>query len=121
MTPLEARAAWVEALRSGEYQQGVGRLAMGGRHCCLGVACEVAIKEGIIDRYDPEAFGLPIPVAEWLGFGDNYNAADPRLDETVGNTVYRSLSALNDLAHWDFDKIADIIESERFANDRLNA
>lgn len=45
MTP-ELKAKWVEALRSGKYKQGTGRLLRAGRdgykHCCLGVLCEVA-------------------------------------------------------------------------------
>lgn len=32
---------WVDALRSGKYQQGAGCLSAEGKFCCLGVACEV--------------------------------------------------------------------------------
>lgn len=38
----ELKAKWVEALRSGEYQQGVMYLKRDGCFCCLGVLCEVA-------------------------------------------------------------------------------
>ena len=46
VTPQEARRIWVEALRSGKYQQTQGRLARELEdgsigYCCLGVACEV--------------------------------------------------------------------------------
>lgn len=38
---------WVEALRSGEYEQGRGRLRVtdnaGDSFCCLGVACEIGL------------------------------------------------------------------------------
>jgi hypothetical protein len=37
---------WIEALRSGEYEQGIASLQSGGRFCCLGVLCDLAIKEG---------------------------------------------------------------------------
>lgn len=37
----ERRARWVEALRSGEYEQGFGRLRQSDVYCCLGVACDV--------------------------------------------------------------------------------
>lgn len=38
----ELKAKWVEALRSGEYQQGKKRLKHMGRYCCLGVLAHVA-------------------------------------------------------------------------------
>ena len=37
---------WVEALRSGEYRQGVGMLRdKHGRYCCLGVLCDLHAKD----------------------------------------------------------------------------
>ena len=36
------KAKWVEALRSGEYEQGRGALLRDGRYCCLGVLCVVS-------------------------------------------------------------------------------
>lgn len=40
----DLKARWVAALRSGKYQQGVGRLfnKHEGTYCCLGVLCAVA-------------------------------------------------------------------------------
>jgi len=47
----EPKRLWLEALRSDEYKQGTDTLCTptvdGDRHCCLGVACEVAVKAGI--------------------------------------------------------------------------
>ena len=37
---------WVNALRSGRYEQGRGSLCNDHRFCCLGVLYEVLIKEG---------------------------------------------------------------------------
>jgi len=40
---------WVEALRSGEYEQGKGILCMDDeisgdwKYCCLGVACDIFV------------------------------------------------------------------------------
>lgn len=112
----ENRRKWVEALRSGEFMQGQRRLAYVGededsevRHCCLGVACELAIREGVaIERtkhftqiaYSGEAIFLPLPVQEWLG-----------LRHRNGNYNGTSLSTHND-GGAAFDEIADIIESE---------
>lgn len=38
---------WVKALRSGKYKQGQGALNRDGEFCCLGVLCEVAIRNGV--------------------------------------------------------------------------
>jgi hypothetical protein len=48
------RQAWLEALRSGDYQQGRGALKQkdegnGVVYCCLGVACEVIAPERFSD------------------------------------------------------------------------
>ena len=40
---------WVSALRSGEFKQGKGALEAKGKHCCLGVLCELALVEGVCD------------------------------------------------------------------------
>ncbi len=55
---------WVAALESGEYEQDQGQLRTDGGFCCLGVLCEVAKEEGIIDyynRFDAAA------VVRWVG------------------------------------------------------
>lgn len=48
MTP-ELKTAWIEALRSGRYEQGQQHLFSNGKYCCLGVLCEVIPRE-ILDR-----------------------------------------------------------------------
>lgn len=40
----KAKSLWIEALESGEYLQVGGTLKREGRHCCLGVLCEVVAK-----------------------------------------------------------------------------
>ena len=42
------RELWMTALRSGKYKQTTGTLADQDGHCCLGVACDLAVKAGII-------------------------------------------------------------------------
>lgn len=72
---------WVAALRSGKYKQGTCALNKNGKFCCLGVACEVAIENGlkvaketidILDGkvnicYNGYAGVLPLIVQSWLG------------------------------------------------------
>jgi hypothetical protein len=38
----ELKVKWLEALRSGKYQQTTGELRGGDKFCCLGVLCDVA-------------------------------------------------------------------------------
>lgn len=83
---------WLEALRSGEYDQTRGRLHLeNDGYCCLGVACEVYRKEtgqgewsyahGIgwfqpgPDRQAGSAH-LPKEVREWLGMTTDYGSVD---------------------------------------------
>lgn len=43
----EWKDAWLEALCSGNYEQGIGQLrSASDRFCCLGVLCDVAAKKG---------------------------------------------------------------------------
>ena len=67
---------WIDALRSGEYQQSTSRLRTGDTYCCLGVACELH-RQARDDKWDAsygEAFTyleagavLPDEVIHWLG------------------------------------------------------
>jgi hypothetical protein len=44
----DIKKKWVEALRSGEYEQGKDQLrSSDDEFCCLGVLCDVAHKEGL--------------------------------------------------------------------------
>lgn len=113
MAPNENARKWVEALRSGEYEQGKRRLCRDGKHCCLGVACEVAIKNGVeIERrdyggtiyFDGHCDLLPEKVREWLGL----NSDGGRYLPLTGKKS--DLATRNDSGA-DFKRIANIIES----------
>jgi hypothetical protein len=92
---------WVQALRSGKYAQGWYQLKRDDdRFCCLGVACELAMKAGVIKRYEPSNGALPRSVRLWLGLKHE-------------NGDYGTASLANDNDHGkSFGDIADIIESE---------
>jgi hypothetical protein len=111
---------WVEALRSGKYRQGTGYLTQirDGQEfdCCLGVACKVAIENGVqfeprqvVKRsaimssvqYGPCGGNLPWPVQRWLG-----------VNTSMGLYQGGSLYGQNDSMGKTFAEIADIIESE---------
>lgn len=83
---------FVEALRSGKFRRIGGVLAFYDsqikkyKYCCLGVACEVALANGLdIPRtrtssgnraYDEASVLLPLAVTQWFGFDDT----DPMID-----------------------------------------
>lgn len=115
---------WVDALRSGEYQQGQQVLCSIGssgqeRFCCLGVACEVMKKHGgdiRIERtadweenweeksYDGNHIYAPDSLMNWL-----------KLKNSAGNYVRdggakSSLAFDNDNYKLTFPEIANVIE-----------
>lgn len=126
-------ALWVQALRSGEFEQGRAWLNLNNRYCCLGVACEIAIRNGVelsteihggaaVHYNDglnsPTAKVLPTRVREWLGLAvgstDPYVRTARELHEAqygtipAGNSV--QLTACNDVYRLDFATIATMIE-----------
>jgi len=85
---------WCAALESGEYRQGVGMLhdLESDVWCCLGVACDVARKNGLdlpsgsnggeSEYFGDEAAFLPLEVQRWLGIG----RANPAFTDDSGNS-----------------------------------
>jgi hypothetical protein len=107
---------WIEALRSGEYEQGKAALNhMNKRFCCLGVLGDLYAKEtgeqwsnagGGEYALNEEAYFLPPSVVKWAGLEDD-NPALPKLPRGFPKTC--RLAALNDNGE-SFSRIADLIE-----------
>jgi hypothetical protein len=136
MMKTEIKKLWVDALRSREYEQAQGYLRVEldseGKttgNCCLGVLCEIAVKNDVIERathpgvqgylssmnsYDDddeeypsyvENSLLPHEVADWADLDDknpvvSYDGAE------------HDLSDLNDTVNLTFGQIADLIEEQ---------
>lgn len=108
----ENRQAWIDALRSGRYQKGIGKLQIGDEYCCLGVACKV-YEERTEDRLPYDSAGEII--------GNNlYDYKD-----IVGYFGLRSyggfsthsiynLVDLNDYLDYTFNQIADELETGNY-------
>lgn len=119
VTPnLDNIRLWRDALLSGEYTQGIGSLHSPGTNtwCCLGVACDVARKNGVEltvtyeedsdeERFDDEIAFLPDKVAEWLGV----DSCNPMLVDTTGFAW--SATEWNDGKTAEFPEIGKAIES----------
>jgi hypothetical protein len=105
----QIKQKWVDALRSGDYQQGQCGLRTNSGFCCLGVLCDLYGKENNVEwkpsRYYNNVYMfqdsptcLPLSVVEWAGVEND----NPEICET-------SLAELND-AGTTFNEIADLIE-----------
>ncbi len=116
---FEIKQQWVKALRSGEYSQGHYQLRnKNNQFCCLGVLCDLYLKE---------------KGGQWLDFKDNFNSWDYAIhspsqgeeSETITPEVAKwagleecnpkikdeDLSEWNDFHDLSFNEIADLIES----------
>ena len=117
----EIKARWVAALRSGEYEQGQGRLHATSADriffCCLGVLCDLANKENIVSTveayttsdgvsmiYDDDESWLPTSVVQWSGVD-----AQGTFNDGLDNQEFSTLAYLNDNGAT-FDHIAEVIE-----------
>lgn len=116
---------WVAALRSGDYKQGKKVLHNedNNTYCCLGVLCDIAVAEGVVEgvetkedlrliggesdiwvdatMYDGAYATPPRSVQAWAGIDD--------LGSLPGTDKY--LTNLNDYKGYTFDMIADEIEA----------
>lgn len=99
---------WVDALRSGEYVQGADYLRDSGKHCCLGVAMEVALKHGaVLPPHHFVSWGKEVMndwAADWYEGLEN----DPTLILADGRE--QAASHCNDVLGLTFAEIADGIE-----------
>lgn len=106
----EIAEIWIEALESERFKQGTGQLRHDDdTYCCLGVLCQLAVENGVIEEPELNSEGdhylyarsnafLPPEVMDWSGMkSDN------------GDLGYRSLVALNDGDGFNFSQIAKTI------------
>ena len=114
----EIKAKWVQALKSGKYNQADGFLRVDDNYCCLGVLCDIYHRETGLGEWSeisfPSVFAFAqeskiesskvlLPkVMEWAGL----ESCNPLIDKET------SLAMLND-DHLPFECIADII-NEKF-------
>ncbi len=120
----DIKAKWLEALRSGEYQQGRRQLRKGDTYCCLGVLCDLHRKEtgegewgGVVFDSNPyktldngvtdwEDGTLPGAVREWAGLRDE----NPILND-IAIAVYNDGDYEDNVEPHTFAEIADLIEA----------
>lgn len=130
----EIKKRWVEALRSGDYEQGEFRLCyldknQEKKYCCLGVLCDLATKElknlSVTEEDDIASYNtrvyqyggkqgevslLPFEVMEWAGL----DTSDPqvKIKTEKGEEYFEDLTRINDDYGYNFNQLADLIEAQ---------
>ena len=129
----EIKKLWIDALLSGEYQQGQGYLHQirdgESQFCCLGVLCDLALKNGVslhvsqrdewVTEFNNSSESLPEAVMEWSGMtsvnGGFHYTVSHRWEDLDGfihdeqEEMEQSLAELNDNGYT-FEEIAKDIE-----------
>jgi hypothetical protein len=113
---------WIAALRSGEFKQGTGRLysadvvTLEKRYCCLGVACEVAERDGVIQ---PESGDMDHLETPWRSDAILSPTFQAWLGVNSGNPAFvgHSAATWNDHFGKTFPVIATLIELEYRLNE----
>ena len=108
----QIKQKWVDALRSGEYQQTQRYLRTDNGFCCLGVLCDLYGKENNVEwnlvnnghNYEFQEFEsyLPSSVRKWADLED---------PNPLVNDEESTLVRLNDSGST-FEQIADVIEHQ---------
>src|SRR5574338_724199 len=105
---------WIDALRSGKYQQGTRKLrGINNDYCCLGVLCDMYVRqhpnsarwtlgEGD-DRWE-------LHMADLLPPGIVTNWFNSTIPHPVIISFYRFLARENDGTNGSFDRIAELLE-----------
>lgn len=115
MMDPKIKAIWIEALRSGEYEQAVGALRQEDpiRFCCLGVLCDVLGTDWT--NSGGALYGVPVRSNAQFDRRENTWKGDDNLSENMLSTVRLSqneqakLAKMNDRGR-SFAGIADYIE-----------
>ena len=134
----EIKQKWVNALHSGKYEQGNGKLYSGQGYCCLGVLCDLYSKENNLKwefrgddviktedevvpsefqdcdyfYFDGESEFLPESVKEWAQLSANNPQVKVKLEDKEDARFYfDEIANLND-AGYSFTQLAEIIDKQ---------
>lgn len=113
----QIKAKWLEALRSGKYQQTSDNLRNEEGFCCLGVLCDISgLADWVPSVLEPGTYAyfsaglvLPVEVQEWAGLTLTNPDVVQEIDEE-GEEHWNTLTELNDDGYR-FAEIADFIEA----------
>ena len=113
----DVKKKWVEALRSGEYDQTTGWLTneYGTKFCCLGVLCDLYAREtkgkaGFVEKgpglqFESENGSSNAELTDDVQLWAGLESSSPEVYDTA-------LMDLNDIEGFSFNEIADLIEED---------
>lgn len=126
----EVKQKWIDALRSGKYEQGSEKLRSVSGYCCLGVLCDLYAQEHNVEwdfrgneetnlqpmdywYYEGESEFLPESVMNWAGLELNCPLIEIDVAEDDEDPwVYREgLADLND-SGYTFNDLSKLIEEQ---------
>lgn len=109
----EIKTKWLEALRSGEYNQSKHQLRSKDGYCCLGVLCDVYRKEtGLLEWVEKDNYFSIMGTTNFTTLNEDVmNWAELPINSPMVsyNSIKRLLTAMNDNGI-SFNEIADVIE-----------
>jgi len=125
MMNSKIKEAWVNALRSGKYEQGTEKLRSVSGYCCLGVLCDLYAQEHDVEwefrgnaetnlqpqdywYFDDQSEFLPKVVMNWAGL---------KTHNPVLRVEDRDYEFSDEVAHindsgYSFSTIADLIQAQ---------
>lgn len=127
----QVKEKWIDALRSGKYEQGSEKLRSVTGYCCLGVLCDLYSQEqdtewefrGITETnlqpqdywyFDGESEFLPDSVREWAGMAvkNPQVRVDITEDECEDDWFYHDeIANLND-SGYTFEELSKLIQEQ---------
>jgi hypothetical protein len=126
----EVKQKWIDALRSGKYEQGSEKLRSVSGYCCLGVLCDLYAQEHNTEwefrgneetnlqpkdywYFSDQSEFLPETVMDWAGFNLNCPVVkiDVEEDDEDSWFYHEGLADLND-SGYTFNDLSKLIEQQ---------
>jgi len=110
----ELKAKWLDALRSGKYDQTTGQLRLGSCFCCLGVLCDVVDPKGWDDDNQEWHDATAEEDGNYYGSTREISELPDRFRSRIGMTIedQQCLVNMNDVERKTFSQIANYIEAK---------
>ena len=126
----EVKQKWVDALRSGKYEQGSEKLRSMSGYCCLGVLCDLYAQEHDTQwefrgneetnlqpmdywYFEDQSEFVPESVMNWAGFSLNCPVVKIDVEEEDEDNwfYHEGLADLND-SGYTFNELSNLIEQQ---------
>ena len=126
----EVKQKWIDALRSGKYEQGSEKLRTVSGYCCLGVLCDLYAQEHDTQwefrgneetnlqpkdywYFEDQSEFVPESVMDWAGFTENCPVVkiDVEEDDEDSWFYHEGLADLND-SGYTFNELSKLIQEQ---------